>query len=154
MLKDLTQAEAFTEFVRESEPKLRNALCAAFGRDLGREATADSLAFAWEHWERVQATKNPMGYLWGVGRNKARRYRRRPVGFPQPPPAVLPWVEPGLNQALAGLPERQRVAVMLVHGLEWSLSEAAEVLGISKSTVQHQAERGLARLRRTLKAEQ
>jgi DNA-directed RNA polymerase specialized sigma24 family protein len=154
VLKDRIQVEAFTEFVSEAEPKLRNALCAAFGGDRGREATADALAFAWEHWDRVQAARNPMGYLWGVGRNKARRYSRKTVGFPPPPPAELPWVEPGLSEALTRLSEKQRVAVMLVHGLEWSLSEASEVLGLSKSTVQHQAERGLARLRRTLGAEQ
>lgn len=148
-----TLADSFTEFVRQVEPRLRQALCAAFGGDQGREATADALAFGWEHWERVRTMENPAGYLWGVGRNHARRRRLpRPV-FPDPPPEAMPWVEPNLPGAMARLSERQRVAVMLVHGLEWTYGEVAELLGVSKSTVQTQAERGMAKLRKHVGAE-
>jgi predicted RNA polymerase sigma factor len=52
---------------------LRLALGAAFGFDTAQEATAEALAVAWEHWDRVQSTSNPIGYVFGVGRNKARR---------------------------------------------------------------------------------
>jgi RNA polymerase sigma factor (sigma-70 family) len=52
--------------------------------------------------------------------------------------------------ALRDLPERQRVAVMLVHGFGWKLAEVAEITGIRVPTVQTHAERGLARLRRAL----
>ena len=52
--------------------------------------------------------------------------------------------------ALANLPERQRVVVMLLHSFEWTMSEVAELLGVSKSTVQNHAERAMARLRRKL----
>ena len=62
----------------------------------------------------------------------------------------MPWVEPGLVDALAGLSERQRVVVTLVYCFEWTLSEAADVLGLKKSTVQNHAERGLAKLRSSL----
>ena len=58
--------------------------------------------------------------------------------LPVPPPGALPWVEPSLPQALADLSEKQRTAVMLVHGLEWTYSEVAELLGVSKSTDQSQ----------------
>jgi DNA-directed RNA polymerase specialized sigma24 family protein len=37
--------------------------------------------------------------------------------------------------------------VMLVHCFEWTMAEVAEVLQVSKSTVQTHAERGLASLR-------
>jgi DNA-directed RNA polymerase specialized sigma24 family protein len=150
VLEDRTRVDGFAGFVAEAEPRLRNAFCAAFGADLGREATAEALAFGWEHWDRVRLVDNPVGYLWGVGRNKARRSRRPRVGFPEPPVGRLPWVEPGLAGALAELSERQRVVVMLVHGLDWSLAETAELLGVSKSTCQKHGERGMARLRRSL----
>lgn len=39
---------------------------------------------------------------------------------------------------------------MLVHGLEWTLGEVAELLGVTKSTVQTQAERGMAKLRKRI----
>ena len=141
-----TMSASFTEFVREVEPRLRHGLCAAFGADLGREATAHALAYGWEHWDRIHDMGNPAGYLWAVGRNHARRERTpRPV-FPERPAERLPWIEPGLPGALAQLSERERVAVMLIHGLEWTYGEVAGLLGVSKSTVQTQAERGMAKL--------
>ena len=48
-----TTREVFTEFVRAVEPRLRIALMARYGPERGREATAEALAYAWEHWERV-----------------------------------------------------------------------------------------------------
>jgi DNA-directed RNA polymerase specialized sigma24 family protein len=39
---------------------------------------------------------------------------------------------------------------MLIHGLGWSYSEVAELLGVSKGTVQTQTGRGVARLRRQI----
>jgi RNA polymerase sigma factor (sigma-70 family) len=62
----------------------------------------------------------------------------------------MPWVEPGLPAALATLSERQREVVMLLHCFDWTLGEVADVLGMSKGTVQVHERRGLARLRREL----
>ena len=55
-----------------------------------------------------------------------------------------------LPDALGRLSEPQRVAVMLVCGLEWTYTEVADLLGVSKSTVQTQLERGLVKLRKTM----
>jgi DNA-directed RNA polymerase specialized sigma24 family protein len=141
---------SFTDWVQMVEPKLRHALTGSFGSQRGREATADALAFVWEHWDEVSVKDNPLGYAYGVGRNMARRgARRRPVWLPVDEER-LPNVEPGLPGAIADLPERQRVVITLVYGYQWSLSEVAELLGTSKSTVQNHAERGLARLRKSL----
>jgi len=153
MLERDLLADSFTDFVGEVEPRLRHALCAAFGADRGREATADALAFGWENWDQIRTMENPAGYLWGVGRNHARRRRLPRPSFPAPPPAAMPWVEPGLPAALARLSEKQRTAVMLVHGLEWTYSEVAKLLGVSKSSVQTHAERGMAKLRKRIGVE-
>jgi DNA-directed RNA polymerase specialized sigma24 family protein len=142
--------DSFTEWAEGVEPRLRHALTASFGSQLGKEATADALTHAWLHWEVVRDTENPLGYVYGVGRNMARRSaRRRPVFLPV---AVqrLPDVEPRLPDAIARLPERQRVVITLVYGHQWTLSEVAALLGTTKSTVQNHAERGLARLRKSL----
>ena len=93
---------------------------------------------------------NPVGYLYVVGRNGARRSRNHRVVFPDPPADRTPWVEPGLSSALVDLPTRQRQAVMLVHGYGWTLSEVAEVLGVQKTTVQKHVERGVSKLRHRL----
>ena len=146
--------DSFTEFVQETEPRLRHALSAVFGTDLGKEMTAESLAYGWEHWERVQAMDNPAGYLYIVGRDRGRRRikRNRPVLMPVNG-QQLPWVEPRLAEALAQLPERQRVVVMLLQCFQWSMSEVAELLDMSKSTVHTHSRRGLERLRKHLGVE-
>lgn len=97
---------------------------------------------------------NPSGYLYRVGLNWGRRSaRRRDAGFPEPTQSSAEWFEPGLPAALSGLSDQQRVVVYLVHGHDWSLSEVADLLGISKGTVQTHMERGMNRLRRQLKVE-
>lgn len=149
MLPDEVTVDAFERFATEVEPRLRAALSATLGSDTGREATAEAIAYAWEHWSRVAAMDNPAGYLFVVGRDRGRRMqrRRRTVTLMPVDTERTPWVEPGLPDALARLPEQQRVVVMLLHCFEWTMTEVADLLGISKSTVQTHADRGLARLR-------
>jgi DNA-directed RNA polymerase specialized sigma24 family protein len=151
MLRDETASETFSTFVAEHEARLRHALTARFGAETGKEAAADALAYGWEHWDRVATMENPVGYLYTVGRDRGRRMMgRRRVVFPSLPEERAPWVEPGLSPAVAALPARQRTVVLLLHGYEWTQNEVAEVLGISKASVQRHAERAMARLRRKL----
>jgi len=152
VIPDETKADSFTEFVTETEERLRIALTATHGPDRGREAAAEALAYGWENWDRVRDLENPAGYLYRVGHNRARRMRRPMMSLPAVEPNRDPWIEPGLPDALKQLPERQRTVVALVHGLQWSMSEVADLLGVSKATVQKHADRGLAKLRRKLGA--
>ena len=145
--------DAFAEFVREAEPRLRRALCAAFGAQDGRAAAAYALGHAWENWSAISRKSNPIGYLWVVGRNEARRARQRPLPFTRmgaEPEHRDPLVEPGLDRALGRLSERQRTIVLLVHGFDWTLGEVSSLMGVSKSTVQTQLRRGMAKLRHAL----
>lgn len=142
---------AFSRFVEEEEAVLRAALVAHYGVEIGREAAAEALAWAWEHWERLRYMENPVGYLYRVGRSKARRsFRHRPL-FPHPDGHEPPWVEPGLRGAVERLTPNQRKAVVLVHAYGLTHQEVADILGISRSTVQNHLERGLAKLRRDLR---
>lgn len=151
MLRDQTTVDGFVEFVEANERGLRHALTAALGFEAGKEAAAEALAYGWEHWDRVRVMANPVGYLYTVGRSKGRRVlsARNPV-FPAIPEDWTPWFEPGLPAALAGLPERERTVVLLLHGYGWHMTEVAETLGVSKSTVQTHAERGMRKLRHKL----
>lgn len=142
--------EAFERFVADVEPRLRRALVALRGPEAGREAVAEALAWAWEHWERASTLANPAAYLYRVGQSRSRW--RRPPPWAAPVAADrLPDVEPRLPAALAALSERQRVAVFLVHGCGWSQVEVAGLLGISPSSVANHVTRGMARLRTELK---
>lgn len=154
MLSDKTMVDSFTRFVKETEVRLKYALCAALGSDRGMEATADALAYGWEHWDRVQAMENPAGYLYRVGRNKARSRRKQHPLLPAVPSAEMPWVEPGLAEAMSRLSESQRTAVLLVHGFDWTPTEVAELLGVSAPTVRKHVERAMRKLRRKLGIEQ
>ena len=142
--------EDFVVFVKEVEPRLALALTAAYGPEVGRESTADALAYAWEHWTRVRDLGNPAGYLYRVGQSAARRYHRNNPLFPAVPPAELPHVEPGLPAALNELSASQRTAVMLIHVEGMSEREAARVLDVHRSTVRRHCDRGLAKLRDAL----
>jgi hypothetical protein len=75
----------FEAFVLRVEPGLRRALFAALGLDKGREATAEALAWAWEHWGRVKSMDNPTGYLFRVGQSRSRS-PRTPAVFIRPAP--------------------------------------------------------------------
>ena len=135
------------------EPGLRRALVAAYGPDLGSDAAADALAWAWEHFDKVETLDNPAGYLWRVGQTSVRRAAGRRHRWHAPDAATAggePPYEPGLAQALAGLSERQRAAVLLVHGYGYPLAEAAGLLGCRIRTLRNHLDRGLAKIRLTL----
>ena len=160
--ESVDDSDGFCEFVGAVEPRLRRALVAAYGSDAGREAAADALAWAWQHWDRVRAMDNPGGYLWRVGQTAVRRTTRRQqhevadgrvieleLVHDRPTERA---VEPALDGALAALSPQQRAAVVLVHGHGYTLSEAALALGCSVSTLRNHVARALRRLQAALEA--
>ncbi len=152
MLKRLTHDD-FTTFVEDTEPRLSYALAAAYGVQVGKESTADAIAYAWEHWDDVKNMENPAGYLYRVAQTAARKYimymKPGPL-FPAVDHVQLPHVEPGLPAALQSLSEAQRIAVVLLHSLQWSEREVAGLLDVDRSTVRRHRDRGLAKLRSAL----
>lgn len=145
--------DSFTAFVHSARDSLNVALTAAYGPETGHEAAAEALAYAWRHWDRVNAMEQPIAYLYRVGQSKARRHlawlRRR--ACPPAPSSPEPWIEPALPGALQTLSRRQRTAVVLVCGFGWTQREVADLLGVSRSTVEQHLTRGLSRLRHYLK---
>lgn len=146
----------FERFAEAVEPRLRRALIAGFGPAVGREAASDALAWAWQNWDRVAGLESPVGYLYRVGRTLAVRSEARDVPVADPAPATAAFddsFEPGLAPAIARLSEAQRCAVVLVVGFGYTLRDAAQVLGVTASTVQRDCERALTRLRSELEVE-
>lgn len=142
---------SFDAFAEESAVRLRHALTAAYGPDIGVDAAAEAMAYGFEHWDELAKMDNPRGYLYRVGQTAAARLRRRPSRLPRPDPVMLPEVEPTLAPALDRLSEHQRTVVILVVGLQWRQSEVAELLDTSHSTVRTHLERGMGRLRSMIK---
>jgi RNA polymerase sigma factor (sigma-70 family) len=143
-------ATDFETFARRRGPDLRRVLVARYGVDVGVEAAADALAYAWERWGRVSTMENPTGYLVRVGQSAARRYRRRPVVMPDRRPQAESSFDPRLPRALEQLSPRQRSAVVLICVHDWTYPAAAAALGVSESTLRNHVRRGLASLRREL----
>jgi DNA-directed RNA polymerase specialized sigma24 family protein len=110
--------------VERDGPRLGSALAALYGFEDGRDATAEALAYAWENWPRLQHIANLPGYLFRVGQTRGPR-RRQPVTelFDIGVSADYSF-EPGLPEALAALTQRQRLAVVLVHGYGYTLRES------------------------------
>ena len=141
----------FTAFAEQHEPALRHSLVAHLGYEAGREATQDALVYAWEHWDRISAADNPGGYLFRVAKRRAWKRLARPNPIlDERPDEELPWVEPGLEDALHRLSRQQRAVVFLVEGLGLSYQETADRLNLSRSSVQTHLERGLSKLRTEL----
>ena len=138
----------FAAFVASAGPRLDAVLVAHYGHEIGVEAAAEAKAYAWQHWDAVRDMRNPVGYLYRVGQTAARRqFRwRRPVALPSVPAEMEDSIHPDLPGALATLSRQQRVAVVLVHAMGWTLEEAADTLGVSVSTLRNHLKRGMAKL--------
>ena len=140
----------FTAFVKEAEQRMRYALVADYGPERGLEATADAFAYAWEHWDRIRGMDNPAGYVYRSGQRYAGRVRLQASAFPDPAAINLPWTEPALPEALAGLTAKQRTAVVLIRAYGYTHREVGELLDVSVSSVQKHVDRGVSKLRSAL----
>jgi len=57
-------------FVERTGSRLRAALVAAYGPDVGADAAAEALAYGFEHWDELESMSNPAGYLYRVGQTR------------------------------------------------------------------------------------
>lgn len=142
--------QAFERFFKEAEPVLRAVFVARFGPEDGRDVTADCLAWACSHWERLGAVGNPLGYLYRVGQSSHRRYRRRTPHLDPGAPAWDRYPDADLGPALGRLSARQREAVVLHVAMGYTLAESAELMGCSAGTIQRHVDRGMEKLRSAL----
>jgi RNA polymerase sigma-70 factor (ECF subfamily) len=143
---------AFSEFVQTHGERLRRVLVAGYGVEVGNDACAEALAYAWEHWERVGGLDNPVGYLYRVAQSSTRRHRRwsRRVALPLESSSEQGALDPDLGAALGRLSQRQRQCVVLVHVYDWTYQQTADALNLPLTSVRNHLHRGLKALRTTL----
>jgi RNA polymerase sigma factor (sigma-70 family) len=150
-------AEQFAEFVKVDGLRLRRIMTARYGVEAGGDIHAESMAWAWQNWAKLQAMENPVGYLYRVAQSSARPHHRwlRRTSFPSKFPERWHLDEDSsLFNSLSSLSEAQRVSVLMVHGHQWTYAEVAEALECSVSAVTNHVHRGLATLRRQLESEE
>jgi RNA polymerase sigma factor (sigma-70 family) len=152
-----SKSDPFEQFVEASGGRLRSVLVARYGVEAGCDAHAEALAWAWQNWDRLSSMQNPTGYLYRVAQSTTRPHRRwlSRNSFPARMPER--WhldADDSLLQSLGHLSDAQRVAVLMVHGHQWTYAEVAEVLGCSVSAVTNHVHRGLAAIRTQLLEEE
>jgi len=146
----------YDEFVLGDGRRVRRALVAYYGSEIGNEAADDAMALAWERWADLGSMIDPAGYVFRIGQTKAQRHlrwRNRRALFPVPDVGAAAAdiaAAVDLLNALARLRPDQRTAVMLVKSFGYTHLEVSELLGVSASVVNNLVHRAVVRLRSIL----
>ncbi len=130
----------FERWYERHHPRLVASVGAVFADDeLAADAADEAIVRAYERWDRVSVMASPEGWAYRVAINVARRrLRRRGLEHrlllrsrpePSPAPAGELW------QVVAGLGERQRLAIALRHVGHLPEAEIAAVMGITRGGV-------------------
>ena len=163
----MADVEDFEVFARDVHGRLVGVLSLYCGdAAVAEELAHDALVRAKLHWGRVRGMASPQGWLHRVGINLAHSWFRRRAAerralqrhaarttatTPSVPDEVVEAV--AVRQALAGLSDRQRQALVLRFFLDWSVAQTARAMGVSEGAVKSYCHRGLGALRERLGAD-
>lgn len=141
-------------FYAAQYPRLVGALSLYCGdRDLAAELAQEAMARACRHWPRVRHFESPAGWVHRVGINLANnalrgaRLRRRTVSFTPEHAADDPGTAMAVRAAVAGLPRRQRTALVLRYFVDLSVDDVAGLMRCSPGTVKALTSQAIAKLR-------
>ncbi len=114
-------------------------LCRALGAaETSEDIAQDALLEGRSHLHQLRDPARLRAWLRVIAVRRVGRQRRRLWQVSVEEPVYLP-VDPDLgldaSAAVARLPQRERTAVVLVHGLGYRQEEAAEMLGITRGAV-------------------
>jgi RNA polymerase sigma-70 factor, ECF subfamily len=149
----------FQDFFEIEERALFAAMYLLTGnRHDAEELTQEAFLRIWERWSNVQSFANPTGYLYRTALNLFRmRWRRAAVAarrvarlIQRSDPIDAAESRHEIDRALATLPSRQRIAVVLTELLDMTSAEAAEAMSVKAATVRRLAQDGREGLRRAL----
>lgn len=148
-------------FAAEQERLMRACFLLTGNAEEAEELMQDAFLAVWTRWDRVRSMDEPVGYLFRVAMNRHRsalrragRAARRAVGLVEGGDAfVLVEEQDVVARALAGVPRRQRQAIVLTELLGFDASAAANLMGVKDVTVRSLASQGRVTLRRLLEDE-
>lgn len=149
--------EGLVEFCREQHPRLVGFLGLYCGdRAVAEELAQETLARVWRKWPKVHHLDRPDAWAQRVAINLANSHFRRLLAerrartrAGEDAPERLPDLADVLavRRAVAGLPRRQRAAVVLHYFLDLPLADVADRMGTSVAAVKSLLHRGVTRLR-------
>jgi RNA polymerase sigma-70 factor, ECF subfamily len=153
--------EAFVQ--RHSARLVRSLALITLDRGLAEDAAQEAFLQLYLHWREVPGMSNPEGWLYRVGMNRCKNYRRalsraarlvERLGLSADPAAELTWSpEPDFLSIFRHLPKRQRAAVALRYLADFSTAEIAEAMGITEGAVGSHLHKARESLRKALEAE-
>ncbi len=157
---------AYEAFVRQHCVRLIQSLTLA---TLDEELAADAAQYAFLqlhlHWDEVRRHQNPTAWLYRVGINRCKDYRRhlgrlsklvgRLAANLPPPSESVEWESRVDALAMLGrLPLKQRTAAALFYEADFSVVEIAAVMNISEGAVKSHLSRARQSLRQILEVEE
>lgn len=156
----MADAAEFEAFFRDNFARIVRA-CALLtpDRSLAEDVAAEAFARLWSRWGQIRDDDHAGGFVFKTATRlcarEERRRRYRPLGRASSADELdRALLRHEVGDALAGLPLRQRQAVVLRDWAGFSTAEVAAMLGSRESTVRVQLVRGRARLRTALGVEE
>lgn len=149
---------AAEEFCRRIRPRLVGALSLYCGDvQVAEDTTQEALARVWDRWDELSQMTSPAGWAYRVAinlanswfrrvrarRNRERRASQERVRAPRGGVAEALVV----RQAVAGLPRRQREAVVLRYFEDLSVRETVRLMGCAEGTVKALSHQAVSTLR-------
>jgi RNA polymerase sigma-70 factor (sigma-E family) len=143
-------------------PELRRAAFALTGDwALAEDLTQEAFVRAWRSWSRLRREESARAYLHVIVVNLARTSLRRQLRelraraaaeWATPPASVSGQTDDGIDllRALARLPVRKRMCVVLRFYADFTEAETAAAIGVSVGTVKSQTAKALRSLRESL----
>lgn len=125
-------------------------------RTLAQDLAQEALARLWRDWGRLQDPSAAPGFAYRAGLNLAKNHFRRRavvrrhahlVGVRDEHVDTDAADTVALRQAVAGLPRRQRAALVLRYHADRSVEETAQILDVPANTVKTWTRRSLQALR-------
>lgn len=155
----------FEEFVQRHFDSLAKTLAVVtFDKDLAADAAQEAFLQLHLRWHKVDELNDPVAWLYRVGINRCRDYRRRRVRaarLTERLSAVASTAETGERwlpdlgfvDLVRNLPKKQRVAAILFYQADFSTAEIARVMHISEGAVKSHLHRAREALRPLAEAE-
>ncbi len=147
------RAVSFTAFYDGNYPSVCRALALAFrDSEVAEEAAQEAFTRAYVYWRRVGRMDRPAGWVYVVAVRQAARARRRADAASFQGETFATDIADGvvereaLRLAIARLPERQRLAIVLRYLADLPLVDVAAAMGCAVGTVKSTLHAALVRL--------
>lgn len=125
--------------------------------DLAEELAQDTLARVWDRWPQVRAMRAPDAWTYRVAVNLANSHFRRRAAERRATSRRVPVADEGgavdladaivVRHAVAGLPKRQKTALVLRYYADLPIEEVASLMGCAPGTVKALTHQAIANLR-------